>query len=118
LEEEDGLRFTLDLLQTLEQKSRLPHSRFGDQRQKSAVRFNAVPQRSQRLPVAFARVEVARIRCYAERLFSQAIEIEHHGSPTLCSAWASRPPPAGPVLRLPVAGCGTRNPRNPPRKRS
>ena len=68
------------LLQYLKQEGSFSHSRRGHERHEPASNFDSVGQRSQRLTMRRAQVQVARIRGHAERLFAQAVKIKHHSS--------------------------------------
>src|SRR6202034_883715 len=56
LKQKCGARTIAELFQQMEQQRGLAHARLGNERKKSAVGFNSVKERSQRLPVPRSQV--------------------------------------------------------------
>ena len=78
LKQEGAVHIAFPAFEQLEKKRRLAHPRLGHKRQKSTTRLDSIEKRRKRFSMTRAEIQEARVRSHAERLLSQAVEVEEH----------------------------------------
>src|ERR1700694_2081520 len=73
------------MFEILEKQRSLPHPRLGYQSEEASIRFRAVEERGERLPMLGSEVEEPRVRRHAEGLLDQSVVFKDHPySPLFC----------------------------------